>query len=126
MPRLFEKLFSKGKVINIKNKKHKQKSNVYNYYDEISVFEIQRAINMNEKQMLICGKVLQGIFKVNDKIKIRGHKKNILKLEGKIVKITTALVEANKVSRGIEADLLIAVEQERNDIIHTGNKIYKI
>lgn len=125
MLKLLEKFFSKGKIINIENKKHRKKNIVYNGNYEISVFEIKSSFKMDENHMLICGKVLQGFFKVGECVKICGHKKNNPKLDGKIVKITTSLVEANKVRRGVETDMLIAVENVGDDKIYSGNKIYK-
>lgn len=92
--------------------------------EDKSIFEIRNAFNMNGLGTVICGRVKRGFFSVDDKIAICSPVDAKEKLEGVIKKITTSLVEVNKINCGFESDILITVRGDSGKIL-PGDRAYK-
>ncbi|MGN1481374.1 hypothetical protein [Porcipelethomonas sp.] len=92
--------------------------------EDKSIFEIRDSFTMNGLGTVIYGRVKRGFFSVNDKIAICSPVDTKEKLEGVIVKITTSLVEVNKINCGFESDILISVCGDSSRIF-PGDRAYK-
>ncbi|MGN0613373.1 MAG: hypothetical protein ACI4JB_05675 [Porcipelethomonas sp.] len=125
MLRIFHRFFRRRKIINIYRKKRKKNYNsiTQQHNTESPVFEIKRAVRTGEKSIIVCGKVRQGSFKTGDMVIISGSNNGSLKLEAIIERITTSLVEVNRIFSGSETDMLLEVIRDTGKIILPGNKI---
>jgi len=122
------KLFSKNKSSNVHKIKCRKKKSYYGmkkFNQENSVFEITRAVSIGVNQTLICGKVLNGCFTVGDKIKVSKNMNSAPILEASIERITTSLVEVNKINKGAATDMLLNAALEKSDENICGYRVYK-
>ncbi len=126
---LFEKLIKKKKIINIRRKRKKVKKRRYiaqKQNSEKAVFVIKRSFIIAKNSAIICGKVKSGSFKTRDNVEIFDMQKNYVKLQAKIKKITTTLVEVNKISSGFETDMLIDIVNDMGKEILPGDIAVKL
>lgn len=126
---LLEKIIKKKKIINIRRKRKKVKKRRYAAQKQNSdkaVFEIKRAFRMGINDAVICGKVKSGSFKTKDDLTIFDMHKNHIKYQAKIKKITTTLVEVNKISSGFETDMLISIVNDMGKEILPGDIALKL
>lgn len=107
-----EKLRKKKKIVDIRRKRKKlkkrrsiDKKKIQN--SDKAVFEIKKAFPIDEHSAIICGKVKTGSFKTKDHLEVFDCHSNKVKLNAVIRKITTTLVEVNKINSGFETDMLI-------------------
>ncbi|MBQ8435451.1 MAG: hypothetical protein IJX24_05525 [Oscillospiraceae bacterium] len=122
------KLFSKNKsskVHKIKCRKKKSSYRLKKYSQENAIFEIIEAFSIGKNKILICGKVLNGCFTVGDKIKISKNMNSVPILEASIEKITTSLVEVNKINKGAKTDMLLNAALEKSNENIRGCRVYK-
>lgn len=110
---LFEKLKKKKKIIDIRRKRKKLKKRRYAARQKMqgsdnAIFEIKKAFRIDENNTIICGKVKSGSFKTKDYLEIFDSYGNNVKFKAVIKKITTTLVEVNKINSGFETDMLIS------------------
>lgn len=127
MFRFFHRFFRRKKIINIYRKNRKNNHNnviTMQHNTENPVFEIKRAVRTGEKNIIICGTVKQGFFKTGDRVIISGSRNDSLKLEAIIEKITTSLVEVNRICCGSETDMLLEVIKDTGKKILPGNKLF--
>ncbi len=127
----FEKIKRKRKIIDIRRKRKKLKKRrcaVQNQKQSPNnaVFEIKNAFRVNEKDIIICGKVKSGSFKTKDYLDIFDTYGNKLKFKAVIKKITTTLVEVNKINSGFETDMLISNVTDMENEIHPGDIAFKV
>ncbi len=126
---VLERIIKNKKIINIRRKRkklRKRHEEAQRLNTENSVFEIKRAFRMAKNDAVICGKVKSGSFKTKDELEIFDMNKNNIKLQGKIKKITTTLVEVNKISSGFETDMLINIINDMGMEILPGDIALKI
>lgn len=122
------RLFLKDKSSNIhkvKCKKNKSYCRLKKYNKQNAVFVITCAAGIGEKQILVCGKVLNGCFTVGDKIKVSKNMNSEPILEASIERITTSLVEVNRINKGAETDMLLNTAPEKSDENICGYRVYK-
>lgn len=125
---ILERIIKKKKIINIRRrrKKLRKRREAKMQNTENAVFEIKRAFRMAKNDAVICGIVKSGSFKTKDELEIFDMNENNLKLQGKIKKITTTLVEVNKISSGFETDILINIINDMGMEILPGDIALKI
>ena len=107
------KIKKKKKIIDIRRKRKKLRKRRHsaqsqNRNSNNAIFEIKKAFRIDENDTIICGKVKCGSFKTKDYLDIFDTNGNKLKFKAVIKKITTTLVEVNKINSGFETDMLIS------------------
>lgn len=125
------KIKRKRNIINIRRKRKKLKKRRYAAQNQKqnsnnAVFEIKNAFRVDEKDTIICGKVKSGSFKTKDYLDIFDMHGNKLKFKAVIKKITTTLVEVNKINCGFETDMLISNVTDIENEICPGDIAFKV
>lgn len=125
---ILKKLFRRrARVVVLKKAEHLryQKNLDSESPDDKTIFEIRHAVNMQERQQIISGKIKRGIFRTGDRIAIYDHMGTVFKTEAVISNIKTALVDVNRIASGFEADFLIETAGGCPEI-NAGDRVYKI
>lgn len=128
LKRIFERISGKnfhGKTIVITPGKSSENAakELWNDPDK-SIFEIRDSFKMNDRGTVIYGRVKRGFFRVGDMISICNPTDTIEKISAEIMKIVTPLVESNRINCGSEADILVTVYGDSDEIL-PGDRAYK-